>query len=115
MGSKITKEIYLYRPRTDCNLPKKGWLQSCYNCDQITSHTIFLCKLHEKRRKKYLCYSYLCKSCKKLYEKKIIINKKRLTNELVKNNKLNPINIDYKPVEPCPPLPLYVSSNETSI
>ncbi len=114
MGSKIIKEIYLYRQLTDCNLPKHGWLQPCYNCDVITSHTIFLCKLYEKKTK-YVCYAYLCKSCNRVYKKKIIINKKRLTNELVKNNKLNPIKIDYTPVEPCPPLPLCVSSNVTTI
>ena len=101
MGSNITKtkELYLYIERSDCSLPKDGWLQPCYNCDQVTSHTIFLCNLYEKKVTN-VCYAYLCKKCSRLYYNNKIKGRKYLINDLVKLNKLLPVHIDYNPVEP---------------
>ena len=114
MGNKNTKELYLYIPRSDCKLPDNGWLQPCYNCEKVVSNNVFLCKLYE-RRKKYMCYVYLCRSCEKQYKKNLIINRKEFINDLIHDKKLNPIKIIYNPVEPCPPLPLDVPSNFPTI
>ena len=102
MGSKNTKELYLYTPRADSKLPDDGWLQPCYNCDLVTSNNVFLCKLYENKKKKYICYVYLCKSCEKQYKikKNVIKNRKELIKDLICNKKLNPIKFDYTPVEP---------------
>ncbi len=100
MGSnKSKKELYLYIPRKKDNLPEEGWLQPCYNCAKIVSKTIFLCKLYEKK-KKYKCFVYMCNVCKRRYNKNLIINRKKLINDLIRIKKLNPIKFDYKPVEP---------------
>ena len=103
MGSIVTKikskELYLYNKRKDCSLPEEGWLQRCYNCEQVTSHNVFLCNLYEKKLTN-VCYVYLCKKCSRLYYNDKIINRKYLINDLVKLNKLSPERIDYKPVEP---------------
>ena len=101
MGSNITKtkEIYLYIDRKDCALPKNGWLQPCYICDQVTVNTNFICNIYEKKHIN-ICYSYMCKKCCRLYNKNIHINRKNLINDIVKIKNLKPEQIDYKPVEP---------------
>ena len=39
--TKKIKKIYIYR---DSHLPEEGWLQSCFNCYQITSKLILFKK-----------------------------------------------------------------------
>ena len=67
MSRDIMKKIYIYR---DSHLPEKGWLQSCYNCCQITQHTVNF-KTIKQSNTNWEFNAYVCKSCQRfLYDKK---------------------------------------------
>ena len=61
---KKVKQIYIYR---DSHLPEEGWLQSCFECYQITSKTI-LFKTYKTNKKNieyyWEIYIHLCNKCK---------------------------------------------------
>ena len=53
------KKIYLYK---NTHLPKDGWLQGCFKCQQITSRVYLYRKLTRKENI-YEFYFYKCNSC----------------------------------------------------
>ena len=55
------RQVYLFH---DSDLPFEGWLQSCFNCCQITSKCL-LYKIYKTNNKTYEIYFYLCKDCKR--------------------------------------------------
>ena len=57
------KEVCIY---TDVGLPKSGWLNGCYSCDNITSNTNKY-KSILKNGKMYDIRLYICKSCHRRY------------------------------------------------
>ena len=64
------KKIYVYK---DTHLPKRGWLQGCFNCQKITSK-LYLYQTFTRRKTIYEFYIYKCAECKNFF-----LNKK---NEL---------------------------------
>ena len=62
--SKKIKKIYIYR---DSHLPEEGWLQSCFDCYQITSK-IILFKTYKTIKNNveiyWEIYIHLCNTCK---------------------------------------------------
>ena len=59
----IEKEFLIYE---ETDLPEKGWIQKCFACPVITSHTVFYkIKTIEKRRYTniYKIRAYLCPCC----------------------------------------------------
>lgn len=59
METNHTIEIY-----NESHLPKNGWIQSCFNCNNITSKTL----LHKKiktHNKTYIFKVFNCPNCKK--------------------------------------------------
>ena len=59
------KKIYLYK---NTHLPKDGWLQGCFNCQQITSKVYFYRKLTRKENI-YEFYFFKCNSCGREFKK----------------------------------------------
>ena len=61
--SKKIKQIYIYR---DSHLPDEGWLQSCFECYQITSKLI-LFKTYKTKQKNvniyWEIYIHMCNPC----------------------------------------------------
>lgn len=74
------KKYYLYK---ETHLPRDGWLQGCFNCEQITSSTCLYRKF-TKADYIYEFYIYKCKTC-------ININKK----DLLKRDEFNEKCDDY--------------------
>jgi hypothetical protein len=61
--TKKIKQIYIYR---DSHLPEEGWLQSCFQCYQITSKTCLFktYKTKKKNSKTYWeIYIHVCNKC----------------------------------------------------
>ena len=56
---KLEKIIELYK---ETNLPKRGWIQGCMNCETKTSR-IFTFKKIEKPNIVYIFNVYICKDC----------------------------------------------------
>ena len=59
------KKIYLYK---NTHLPRDGWLQGCFNCQQITSRVYLYRKITQKENI-YEFYFYRCKSCSRDFQK----------------------------------------------
>ena len=57
-------EIYDYNE----NLPKMGWFQRCFCCNEIVSDTIIY--ISEKYKTKYNFEVFLCRQCQKEIEEK---------------------------------------------
>lgn len=58
-NEKIT-EIYIYNPS---NMPKEGWIHSCFSCREFTARTI-LFKTKIKDGITYKFYFHRCPRCK---------------------------------------------------
>ena len=69
---KISRHVYLF---SESHLPEKGWLQACYECDTITSRTIYY-KTVSHSVKTYKFIVHICGSCKKTLKKDITKNTK---------------------------------------
>ena len=54
------------------DLPKSGWLQSCFYCKSNTSLTTHI-TTHVKKKKTYKFDCYLCKDCKRTFKKNQIL------------------------------------------
>ena len=65
MSSK--KKIYIY---LKSHLPENGWLQSCFNCEQITSKCLLYETFH-KNNEKYEFNVYVCGHCIRDFEKEV--------------------------------------------
>ena len=57
------KRIYIYN---DSHLPEDGWIQSCFNCNELTSKTI-LFKTFNKRETLYEFKVSVCSKCKRKF------------------------------------------------
>jgi hypothetical protein len=59
-----TKEIYIYSPS---NMPKNGWIHSCFSCREYTARTI-LFKTIVKNSFKYEFHIHRCPRCKRIHK-----------------------------------------------
>jgi len=97
------KRIYLY---IESHLPKKGWFQGCLRCASITAQlqlykTITMADLTKK------VYIYICPLCQKCLTS--IIEEQAFQHICAQ------VLEEYQaPVEPKPPSPRSVSSNEST-
>jgi len=58
----ITKKIMIYQ--SSLNLPKEGWLQRCFICNQVTGNNLSVVKIYVSKQKTYLDYTtYICVKC----------------------------------------------------
>ncbi len=57
------KEFFLYYPSD--NLPNKGWIQTCLECESYTSNCYFFRTIKNPKKQNINIYSYLCRKCKK--------------------------------------------------
>jgi hypothetical protein len=57
----IIKRIYIYN---DSHLPEDGWIQACFNCNELTSKTI-LFKTFIKNETLYEFKISICGKCKR--------------------------------------------------
>jgi len=64
------KKIYIFK---DTHLPKRGWLQGCFCCQQITSR-LYLYQTFTRKKTIYEFYVYKCSNCKKKLQKRENIN-----------------------------------------
>ena len=55
------RNIYIF---SETHLPKEGWLQGCYECDEITSKIIDY-KTKYTYKKKYKFFIHVCPKCKR--------------------------------------------------
>lgn len=58
---KIIRNVYMF---SDTHLPKRGWLQGCYECREITSRTIAY-KTKTTYLKIYKFIVHLCPRCQR--------------------------------------------------
>lgn len=98
------KRIYLY---TESHLPEKGWFQGCLRCASITAQlqlykTIPMAEITKE------IYVYICSPCQKnLATPDKLRAFQRICAEVYGKE-------DQTPVEPKPPSPRSVSSNEST-
>ena len=60
--STNTKKIMIYQ--SSINLPREGWLQRCFICNQVTGNTMSVVKIYVFKQDIYLDYSaYICIKC----------------------------------------------------
>ncbi len=98
-----TKRIYLY---TESHLPKKGWFQGCLRCASITAHLQLYKTIHADDLIKEV-YVYICSPCQKSLTTFI--------EEQAFQHICAQVLEEYQaPVEPKPPSPRSVSSNEST-
>lgn len=68
------KEFFLYYPCD--NLPDKGWIQTCLQCELYTSNCYFFRTIKNNKKQNINIFSYLCRKCKK-----IILNDENMEND----------------------------------
>ena len=64
----FTKKVYFHE---ETHLPEEGWLQGCFECNEITS-SIIEYKQVKRERLTYKFIFYLCRRC----EKELIVGTK---------------------------------------
>ena len=55
------------------HLPKKGWIQGCFNCKNITSKLKHITTI-SNNNKTYKFYCFICKDCKNEFKKNDILH-----------------------------------------